>query len=136
MKKMNFESVNYFCENIRNEALKNNIDDFVKIIFEKNSEERLKKRIEREIFEKNRQKIGTIYKLINSLLSEIHMTEFLTQERAEKFRILCESVIQNRNILKNFEYFNNSFSKLLLRLSFHEIWGQAFSLHYMFIYFS
>ena len=34
-----------------------------------------------------KQIIGKIYTFLNSLLSEIHMTEFLSEERAEKFRI-------------------------------------------------
>ena len=133
---MNFPSTNHFCENIRNAAMMTNIDDFTEIVFQNKKEKYLQKKIERKIFDKNKDKLYFFYKIFNECKEKIYFAPFTVFERKEKFQEMFEEIIFNKTLLKKFPYFNNNFNEILLKLSGFDFWGSSLSLFYMSRYYS
>ena len=131
---MNFPSVDYFCENIRNAAMMSNIDDFTELVFYKGKEKYLKKKMERKIFDRNKDILGFFYNFLKDCEKEIENNPFKVFEQKEKYQELCEKMIFNKQLLKIFPYFNEYFNKILMKLSVFPFWGTELSLIYMSMY--
>ena len=123
---MDFPSVNYFCENIRASALIYSIDDFVDIVFENNKQNMLQKKINRNIFDLNKDLLRYLYNLLKEFNFNADMIKFLQYPEKKKFIIFSEEIIKNRDILKIFPYYNKKFTELMIKLSVHCSWGIIF----------
>ena len=142
---MELPSVDYFCSTIRNDFLEeinrkekimesflgNMISHFV----EKNKCDLVTDILEKKITIKNKHILDYFFNRINQISLEIRKTCPLTQERVQILRNFCDELVENRHILKNFSYFNNSFIGMMIRFSREEIWGPFLSLEYFSKYF-
>lgn len=143
---MEFRSVDYFCSSIRNDFLKeiNNkdntimyfLDNMLSHFVENDRVSVVTNALEKKITYKNKHILNYFFNRINQVASEIKETGPFTIERVKKLKSFCNELVENKDILKNFPYFNNSFIGMMLRFSQEEVWGEKLSLEYFGKYFT
>ena len=133
---MDFESVNYFTDSIREQALLFNMDFFVRRAFQNSEEDLLKRKYEREIFEKNKDTLKFFFELLKYHRSCIDTISFFSYDHYHQYRNICEDILKEKKILRTFNYFNKSFCSLLIKLSCYPEWGAALSTDYISRYYT
>ena len=133
---MNFPSSNAFCENARNAAMMSNIDDFTDLVFQRGREKYLKKKMDRKIFDRNKDTLSFFYETLGKCDKRIEENPFSVFEEKGKYQEFFEKMVFNRKLLRIFPYFNEYFNKIIMKLSSFHFWGPQLSLSYMSRYYS
>ena len=92
--------------------------------------------LSRKITSKNKKILNYYFSKINNLSSQFNGENLSAQERVERMKIFCDDLVKNKEILKQFPFFNDSFINMMLRFSKEEVWGVELSFSYFRRYFS
>mgnify|MGYP003660157960 CR=1 FL=1 len=141
-----FQSVDHFCTSIRNDflneintrettmrhILQNSVSYFVDV----NKCNFVRDSLNKRITSKNRNTLNYFFSKINNLSDEFRGKNLSVQQRVERMKIFCDDLVENKEILRQFPFFNDSFINMMLRFSKEEVWGVELSFNYFIRYFS
>tara|TARA_R110001592_G_scaffold18816_12_gene77761 strand:- start:40510 stop:40962 length:453 start_codon:yes stop_codon:yes gene_type:complete len=141
-----FSSVDYFCTSIRNDflseikirdnamrhILKNSVSYFVNI----NQADFVRDSLDKKITSKNKIVLNYFFSRINNLSEEFNRSKLAIGDRVKKMKFFCDDLVKNKEILRQFPFFNDSFINMMLRFSKEEVWGMELSFSYFEKYFS
>jgi len=143
---MDFESVDYFCTNIRNDFLTEikNRDNAMKCLLENavsyftdlDRSQYVRKTLDEKILRKNGDVLRYFFRKSELLTKEFKNSNLSREERVEKLKTLCDEIVKNKKVLRLFPFFNDSFIDMILRFSKDELWGEKLSFYYFSVYFS
>jgi len=141
-----FSSVDYFCTTIRNDFLneikvrdngmKHILNNTVDYFVDRNQYSYVKRSLDRKNICKNKQIIDYFFSRIRRLKIEFEERNLSPEKKVEKMKIFCDDLMKNKEILKDFTFFNDSFIDMMQRFSKDELWGTELSLSYFSKYFS
>ena len=141
-----FPSVDHFCTSIRNDFLdeintrertmKHILENSVSYFVDMNKGNFVRDSLSRKITSKNKKTLNYYFSKINNLSNQFNGENLSAQQKVERMKIFCDDLVKNKEILKQFPFFNDSFINMMLRFSKEEIWGVELSFSYFRCYFS
>lgn len=141
-----FPSVDHFCTSIRNDFLdeintrettmKHILENSVSYFVDINKGNFVRNSLSSKITSKNKKTLNYYFSKINNLSNQFNRENLSAQEKVERMKIFCDDLVKNKEILKQFPFFNDSFINMMLRFSKEEIWGIELSFSYFTRYFS
>ena len=141
-----FPSVDHFCTSIRNDFLdeintrertmKHILENSLSYFVDMNKVNLVRDSLSRKITSKNKKILNYYFSKINNLSSQFNGANLSAQEKVERMKIFCDDLVKNKEILKQFPFFNDSFINMMLRFSKEEVWGVELSFSYFGRYFS